>query len=69
MIVKTLIVTVILVAIVMLALGVKMLFDKNAKFEVHSCGLDKDNGDGACYKCQTEAIENFPEQDRPNDAI
>jgi len=39
MIIKTLIVSVILVAIVMLALGIKMLFDKNAKFEVHSCSF------------------------------
>ena len=39
MILKTIIVTVILVAIVMLALGIKLLFDKNAKFEVHSCSF------------------------------
>jgi hypothetical protein len=52
MILKTLIVTVILVAIVMLALGIKMLFDKNAKFEVHSCSFDNDNAEGTCYKCQ-----------------
>lgn len=39
MIVKTLIVTVILVAIVTLALGIKMLFDKDAKFEMRSCSF------------------------------
>lgn len=52
MIVKTLIVALILVAIVMLALGIKMLFDKNAKFEVHTCSFDPENTDGTCYKCQ-----------------
>lgn len=43
----------ILVAIVILALGIKMLFDKHAKFEVHSCNLDSDNPTDTCYKCQT----------------
>ena len=62
MIIKTLIVTVILVAIVMLALGIKMLFDKNAKFEVHSCGYDSDNADGNCYKCHTTDPENCTER-------
>lgn len=52
MIIKTLIVTVILVAIVMLALGIKMLFDKDAKFEMHSCSLNSENPNSTCYKCQ-----------------
>lgn len=52
MIAKTLIATVILVAIVMLALGIKMLFDKNATFKVHSCSFDSDDAEGTCYKCQ-----------------
>lgn len=51
MIVKTLIVTVILVAIVMLALGIKMLFDKNAKFEVRSCSFDNHNEEETCNTC------------------
>lgn len=42
----------ILVAIVVLALGIKMLFDKNAKFEVHSCNFDSKDSDNTCYKCQ-----------------
>jgi len=54
MFLKTLIISVILVAIVMLALGVKLLFDKNATFTAHSCALD--NGelskDGVCTKCE-----------------
>ena len=54
MILKTLIVTIILVAFVILALGVKMLFDRNAKFTVHSCSLDNGefNKEGTCYQCQ-----------------
>jgi len=39
MIIKTLVATVILIAIVMLALGIKMLFNKDAKFEMRSCSF------------------------------
>lgn len=52
MIIKTVLVSMILVAIVIIALGIKMLFDKNAKFEVHSCNLDCEDPNGTCYKCQ-----------------
>lgn len=65
MILKTILISVILVAIVMLALGIKMLFDKNAKFTVHSCSLESDdfNNDGTCYQCQLREpdSENCPE--------
>lgn len=53
MIIKTVLVSMILVAIVILALGIKMLFDKNAEFKVHSCNLDSKNPNNTCYKCQT----------------
>jgi hypothetical protein len=54
MILKTLIVTIILVTFVILALGIKMLFDRNAKFTVHSCSLENGeiNNEGTCYQCQ-----------------
>jgi len=39
MIIKTLIISVVLVAIVILALGIKMLFKKDAQFEMHSCSF------------------------------
>jgi hypothetical protein len=54
MFLKTIIISVILVTIVMLALGVKLLFDKNATFTAHSCALDDGelSKDGACTKCQ-----------------
>ena len=45
MIIKTILITIILVGIIMLALGVKLLFNKDAEFTAHSCALD-DN------KCQ-----------------
>ena len=63
MIIKTIIVSVILVAFVILALGIKMLFDKNAKFTVHGCSLEDDNYDGemTCYKCQLKDKTNCPE--------
>ncbi len=53
MFIKYLILSVILVAIVMLALGVKLLFDKNAKFSAHSCAMEGDrlNENGTCPKC------------------
>lgn len=64
MIIKTIIITVVLVAIIMLALGVKLLFDKNAEFTTHSCALDSDKtlekGD-ACSKCDLKHIADCPE--------
>ena len=58
MIIKVLIITVILVAFMVLALGVKLLFDPNAEFSSHSCGIDsgKLNEDGACSICQLKDL-------------
>lgn len=42
---KILLITIILVAFVMLALSVKMLFDKKAKFTGSSCNAAHDPGD------------------------
>ena len=63
MIIKTLIVSIILVAIVILALGIKMLFDKDAKFTVHSCSLEDGNFESniTCYKCQLKDKTDCPE--------
>ncbi len=63
MIIKTIIISVILVAFVILALGIKMLFDKNAKFTVHGCSLEDGNIDDdlSCYKCQLKDKTNCPE--------
>lgn len=68
MILKTLIISAILVAIFMLAPGIKMLFDKNAKFEVHSCFFDSDDAEGACLGCQVnnpkECVESTTKQNQ-----
>lgn len=57
MIIKTILISVILVVIVMLALGIKMLFDKNAKFAVHSCNHETNDSEhkGSCCKCGIES--------------
>ncbi len=63
MILKVLILSVIIVAFVMLALGVKMLFNRNAEFTVHSCSLESGDLDenGACAKCRLKDLADCPE--------
>lgn len=60
---KILILSVILVAFVMLALGVKLFFDKDAEFTGHSCaGDDKDlNNVGGCGGCEIKELANCTE--------
>lgn len=64
MFIKVLIISVILVAFVMLALGVKLWFDPNAEFTSHSCAIDNDtlDGDVACSKCQIKDLADCPEK-------
>jgi len=61
---KVIIISLILVAFVMLALGIKLLIDPKAEFSAHSCSLD--NGDldkdGACSKCQLIDLADCPEK-------
>lgn len=61
---KLLIISVILVAVIMLALSIKLLFDKNARFEAHSCALEDGslNEDGVCSGCQLKDFTNCPER-------
>ena len=63
---KVIIISLILVAFVVLALGIKLLFDPKAEFTVHSCALD--NGDldkdGACMKCQIKDLADCPEKEK-----
>ena len=64
MIVKTLIITIILVTIVMLALAVKLLFGKSTGLEAHSCALEEDKSldkDEACTKCELKDLIDCPE--------
>ncbi len=63
MILKTVLITVVLVAIVFLGLGVKMFFDKNAKFTMHSCSMEEGSVDsgGACVSCELRDTAKCPE--------
>ncbi|MFV0267013.1 MAG: hypothetical protein ACK5HT_07750 [Draconibacterium sp.] len=62
---KILIVTIILVAIMTLALGVKLLFNKDASFTGHACSFDESNldQDGSCAGCGIQNITNCPEKE------
>lgn len=66
MFIKLLIISVILVAIIMLALGVKLWFNPNAEFTAHSCALDDGTADaeGTCFKCQIKDLANCPENQK-----
>ena len=64
MFIKVLIISVILVAIVMLALGVKLLFNPKAEFSGHTCAFDFQEGldeNNACSKCQLKDLADCPE--------
>lgn len=65
MFLKLFIVSVILVAFTMLALGVKMLFDRDASFTHHSCALEDEklNNVGGCLGCQIKEIANCTEKE------
>jgi len=64
MLIKVFVITLILVAFVVLALGIKLWFDPKAEFSAHSCALD--NGDldedGACSICQLKDLADCPEK-------
>jgi hypothetical protein len=64
MFIKLIIISVILVAIIMLALGVKLWFNPDAEFSAHSCALDDGNLDdeGACFKCHLKDLAECPEK-------
>jgi len=66
MFINTLIISVILVAIIMLPLGVKLLFNKDAEITAHSCALDDGTSDKneACSKCELKDLVNCPENEK-----
>jgi hypothetical protein len=70
MLIKTLIISVIIIAIIMLALGVKLIFDPKAEFSLHSCALEDGitDKDGACAKCQLKDLADCPESKRDKTA-
>jgi hypothetical protein len=63
MFLKVLIISVILVAFIIFALGVKLWLDPNAEFTVHSCAFDDSdfNKDGGCSICQLKDLTNCQE--------
>jgi hypothetical protein len=65
MFLKLLILSIILVAIIMLALGIKLWFNPDAEFSAHSCALEDGNVDeeGACHKCQIKDLADCPEKE------
>jgi hypothetical protein len=60
---KVIIISLILVAFIALALGIKMLFDPKAEFTIHSCALDNgdQDKDGVCSKCHLKDLADCPE--------
>lgn len=64
MLLKVIIISIVLVAFVVLALGIKLFFDPDAEFTVHSCSLEEGNisEDGTCLKCQVKDLANCPEK-------
>ena len=66
MFLKIFIVSIILVAVTMLSLGIKLLFDKHAIFTYHSCSLDDGNlyKTGGCAGCGIQEVTNCPEKEK-----
>ena len=65
MFIKVLIISIIILAFIMLALAVKLLFDKDAEFTAHSCAAEKgdDNKQEAgCSMCQVKVLADCKEK-------
>jgi len=60
---KIFLISIVMVAIVMLALGVKMLFDPKATFEAHSCSMDPNKSSEGCAACQVKEITDCNENE------
>lgn len=71
MLIKLFVISIILVAIGMLALGIKMWFDPDTEFTAHSCALEDGSldKDGACSKCQLKDLVDCPENKSEPDKI
>ena len=65
MFLKILILSIILVAFTMLALGVKLLFNKEASFTDHACAMEDGelNKVGGCAACEIQELANCSEKD------
>ncbi|MCD6202537.1 MAG: hypothetical protein J7K46_12090 [Bacteroidales bacterium] len=58
MFIKLFIISLMMVSLVMLTPGIKMLFDRDAEFTIHSCSTgDGDNPeDGGCHSCELKEL-------------
>lgn len=63
MFLKILILSVFLVAFAVLALGVKLLFNKKPSFNEHSCAMEDEtlNDAGECASCEIKELANCSE--------
>lgn len=63
MFLKILILSVFLVAFTVLALGVKLLFNKEASFNKHACAMEDEklNNVGECAGCEIKELANCSE--------
>lgn len=66
MFIKLFVISFFMVSLVMLTLGIKMLFDRNAEFTFHSCGSsDGENPEEAgCHSCQLKDLANCSENEK-----
>jgi len=66
MFLKILILSIILVAFTILALGVKLLFNKEASFTGHACSLEDGNLNetGGCAGCGIQEVTNCSEKEK-----
>ena len=66
MFLKILILSIILVAFTMLALSVKLLFNREATFNEHACAAEDGelNKIGGCAACEIQELANCSEKDK-----
>lgn len=64
MLLKVLILSIILIAFLVLAMGVKLWLDPGTEFSSHSCSGDSAdiNEEGGCSACQIKELADCPEK-------
>lgn len=64
MYIKVLIISIILIAIIIMALGIKLFFNKSADNLAHACALEdgKFADDGSCAVCELKDLADCPEK-------
>ncbi len=58
MILKLLLISVVLIALMVLAFGIRLLFEPGSEFPAHSCALENGqlNKDGVCSACHVTKL-------------